>query len=957
MYHIPQLASFLIWLLCLPLGQSNLLSSQLSDAITISSQVFIVNRTDVVLNSTTISPGSPAATIGGETVSADVNNDLFIGNSEIITAKSVLSPPINNISSSNLGIRRSGSTASVASAIVSGNSNAASLGTFSRGHVADTTGLVTASNSEFPAGSQSTISSRRLSSNGSTTTVPTPSSSTTVGVGLVPGHSLPLTSIGTTLYAIDGVTFTGNPKGLAVASTTLIPGGSPLTLSSHTFSIPVSATSNMINIDGDLTDLPLPTTSGTSNIPSATTLSTFQGAGLGPGFGPIGSITLSDASTTATYDAVLISHYSNLQTPTIIVTSFPEYNSVGSITSVQGSIIIGKGGTALIHPPSIPTSGGKIAPPGFGGPIRPPSGGRGCPSFFGVSFCPPGFSIDPPGFPNLPPAELPDSPDPNNPDDSENNEDNNNSESQNPQSTQPQTRQSMSASSTQPPSISASPTEPSTSSFTSSTVSSSDTSTCSACDSCVTYDYSPTATPNPIDDDTMDMRKRELAGRFIPNKRANQLYSATATKVASAQCIVAKYTNKPPYPGPGVVVNNEPPAIPPPSLETFYQTATYWAVPTQPPKCGAPGWEFMSTNDIGNYKTPWKVGGKGKSVNIDHVCEYPPLFRSMHVELIPLIDEVSLLDEFFTAQVSAGLTCGDISNLFDVPDTASADTRLNTIFAQLPSLTNPDFVGMDSALNRLKGALWNPDLSGADLSMANSNAAIQSLSDLAVVMAMANNAAISKLFSNTNARIYQAFQGIDLLISAAQGCSNSVDDQERQPASNTWASAYSVWITGKVASQNNLITQTASLISAAISTDPAKVKPNQTGQIKNWANFIQNFNAVYKVDALTFPQPDSWPQNAISIAKRQAATPACTRAPSVDPSASVTASSTGLLSLSLPTSLTSTTDRSPSINPSSTVTKPPGSESPAPSPTTTSAAISTAIPAPVTSAPFSCTTL
>ena len=54
-------------------------------------------------------------------------------------------------------------------------------------------------------------------------------------------------------------------------------------------------------------------------------------------------------------------------------------------------------------------------------------------------------------------------------------------------------------------------------------------------------------------------------------------------------------------------------------------------------------------------------------------------------------------------------------------------------------------------------------------------------------MDMANNEAISKLFSNTNARIYQTFQGIDLLISSPQGCSGSVDDQGGQPASDTWA--------------------------------------------------------------------------------------------------------------------------------------------------------------------------
>ena len=887
MYRFPEPACFLVWLLCLPLGQSNLL---------------LANTTGFVTANNSLLPTGSQSTISGPR--------LFSNG----TTTAVPNPPYSRT-------------------------------------IAGSTGSVTVNKPESPAFSQLPTSGR-LFSNGSTTTVPNSSYSGTAGVGFAPGHSLPLTSIETTLYAIDGVTFTGLSNGLAAAGTTLTPGGPPLELSSHTFSIPVSTTSNMIDIDGDLTDLPLPTTSRTSDIPSVTTSSTFQGAGLGPGFGPLGSITLSDASTTASYDAVFISQYSNLQDPTVIVTSFPEYNSIGSITSVQGSVIIGKGGTVLIHPPSIPTSGGRIGPPGFGGPIRPPSGGRGCPSFFGFSFCPPGFNIEPPGSPSLPPAELPDSPDPDNPDDSENNEDNNNSGSQKSQSQQSQTQQSISASSTQPPSISASLTETSTSSTTSSTTSSSATSTCSACDSCVTYDYSPTATPNPIDDDTMDMRKRELAGRFIANKRAkNAFYSSTATKVASAQCIVSKYTNKPLYPGPGAVANNELLSAPPPSFEAFYQTATYWAVPTKPPSCGAPGWQFMSTNQIGTYMEPWELGGnKGKSVNIDHVCKYPPFFRAMQVELIPPIDEVSLLDEFFTAQIGAGFTCGDISKLFDVADTAGGGTRLNTIFAQLPSLVNPDFVGMDNRLNRLKGALWNPHLTGAKLNIANPDAAKESLSNLAVVMAMANDAAISKLFSNTNARIYQAFQGIDLLIGAPQECSNPDEKEDRQPAS-TWASAYSVWMTGKVKSQNDLITKTASQISAAIPTDPANVRPNQVGQVGSWKAFIDTFNVAYKVNALTFPQPDSWPQNAINIAKRQAASPTCTGAPSVNPSASVTATSTGLQSLH--TSLASTTDRSVSADPSSTV-RPPISAS---SPTITSAAVSTTIPAPVASLTFSCTTL
>ena len=116
------------------------------------------------------------------------------------------------------------------------------------------------------------------------------------------------------------------------------------------------------------------------------------------------------------------------------------------------------------------------------------------------------------------------------------------------------------------------------------------------------------------------MKKRALAGRFVHNKRGNNYASVATAAVASGKCAVAKFTMKPPYPGPGVVANNE--GNPAPEMAAFYQTATYWAVPTQPPKCGAPGWAYLDTNAIGAAKPPWSLGGKGKSVNVDHVCKY-----------------------------------------------------------------------------------------------------------------------------------------------------------------------------------------------------------------------------------------------------------------------------------------------------------------------------------------------
>ncbi len=334
------------------------------------------------------------------------------------------------------------------------------------------------------------------------------------------------------------------------------------------------------------------------------------------------------------------------------------------------------------------------------------------------------------------------------------------------------------------------------------------------------------------------------------------------------------------------------------------------------------------------------------------------------MELIDFADEVSILDEFFASQNAAdGGSCKVISALFDQPDSANGPgSRLNTyvildflhpipwrllgsntslracqgqyhktvlvnhytlqrikadfkstnrIFGQLPSLTNPDFLGMDSAMNRLKGSFWNPGISGANLGSQNGNAAVQALSNLAVVMSIANDAKVSGLFSATNARIYSAFLGIDAVITAQEGCSKPIEDSNGKPVEATWAASYKAYMINKIASQNDLITKTANAISAAIPTDVDAAPQKNKGVVKNWSSFVSNFNVKYQINALTFPEPQDWPANAMNIQKRDG--PACSLNPSANPSVSITggsgsAGATGTVATGTPTGQTSASE-------------------------------------------------
>ena len=194
-------------------------------------------------------------------------------------------------------------------------------------------------------------------------------------------------------YSIDGVGFTGNPKSLVAGSTTLTPGGAPLITSSHTFSIPVSATGGQINIDGTLTTLPSPRTS--SNFVSATSGSerasisshSNSTAHSLPGIivGGIASTFLTtNAQGSRTSEVVVVGSTiqgatprdtstsaisTNSQTPTVTSTETAIPPGASAETLVSGAYLSNQWITTTKPGSSTPTVIPIILPPGGGPPV------------------------------------------------------------------------------------------------------------------------------------------------------------------------------------------------------------------------------------------------------------------------------------------------------------------------------------------------------------------------------------------------------------------------------------------------------------------------------------------------------------------------------------------------------------------------------------------------------------
>ena len=223
-------------------------------------------------------------------------------------------------------------------------------------------------------------------------------------------------------YTIDGVGFTGDPGSLVVGSMTLTPGGAPLITSSHTFSIPISATGGQINVDGIFTTLPgLRTGSGSSNsasAPARVSISSPSNSTARPIPG-INGITSTSHHTNAqgsrTSEVVAVGSsaqgasllgaftsaaLSNSQTPTVTSTetAIPPGASAESLTI--GAFLFNQWITTTKPGSSTPTIIPIILPPGGGAPIAlwgflpgPPPGGD-LPN-------PPAFEI------NLPKLKIP----------------------------------------------------------------------------------------------------------------------------------------------------------------------------------------------------------------------------------------------------------------------------------------------------------------------------------------------------------------------------------------------------------------------------------------------------------------------------------------------------------------------------------------------------------------------
>lgn len=152
----------------------------------------------------------------------------------------------------------------------------------------------------------------------------------------------------------------------------------------------------------------------------------------------------------------------------------------------------------------------------------------------------------------------------------------------------------------------------------------------------------------------------------------------------------------------------------------------------------------------------------------------------------------------------------------------------------------------------------------------NIRAYIQSLFNMALIMSIENDNKVKELFQSTNNRIYNAFRGIDTLITQKENCGDPIKDAANNPMAATWGEAYTKYIEQKIATQNDLVAQTAREFIAAVPTDVAQPQAQNQAQanINNWSTQMSSFNAKFPLASMTFPAPGAYAGDPLNIQKR-----------------------------------------------------------------------------------------
>lgn len=175
---------------------------------------------------------------------------------------------------------------------------------------------------------------------------------------------------------------------------------------------------------------------------------------------------------------------------------------------------------------------------------------------------------------------------------------------------------------------------------------------------------------------------------------------------------------------------------------------------------------------------------------------YPGMLASK--QSVDHVWELNLLTLFLSSMIgTSSFSCDDMNTVF-FSGTAACDNKMQTIFNQLPSMDVKNiqngFIGLEQSVNGLKGFIFGQGLGTNPYYIKNRANSFQNqvgaLQDACMAFAILSQPEVKALYDLTNNRMYQAFLGVDALIT-----NNALKDSSGAPLQADWGSSFKSWMT------------------------------------------------------------------------------------------------------------------------------------------------------------------
>ena len=351
---------------------------------------------------------------------------------------------------------------------------------------------------------------------------------------------------------------------------------------------------------------------------------------------------------------------------------------------------------------------------------------------------------------------------------------------------------------------------------------------------------------------------------------------------------------------------------------------------------------YLTAGQLYRVGQPKQIGGSGGKNGLiynavqkwyfgTHDCTVEPGFAWSKVDYwypgmlasrqsVDHVWELNLLTLFLNSMIgTSSFSCDDMNTVF-FPGTAACNNKMQAIFNQLPSMDvrniQNGFIGLEQSVNGIKGFIFGKGLGTNPFYIKNRANTFQNqvgaLQDACMAFAILSQSEVKALYDLTNNRMYQAFLGVDALIT-----NYALQDSNGAPLQANWGSSFKTWMTSYLESISGDAWSWAEALLSQLQEDTnndATLSSDQKASQQTQLSWIEN-SPLWGEEQFTLGFDLSWTTGTLALRSLMERDGSCPLSPASAITTQVSSSSLATTSSSAAGTLSSVSTSSSVVSP------------------------------------------